>query len=1055
MATSSKFQELSKQSFEAGEKMRKEDQVCTGDKSNKRKAYKGMQALFMIFLVVSPVFLPIIFAPFQVPPEIAKYLKTGETVIDVQDLYFPSTPEYNMTVYRLSSGAVLIFSKKYSATVLGDDWIRIPQGDDLALQFYTAYYFSRVKAPDFRILENYPWYKGVEIYNNYVQKRLIQIGMITFALGVLSLALSGGTLLLLLSYAGGLANTLLTFIENNMGLTLENAPRAYYALVNLKPLAPDDMKALYETLDKLEKFDKEFVDKLRLLRDTLNLIDETGNFAQWSSTSALIAAARTGALNDIINSIGKEKATKFVSVFITGDKQSAQTFLESLGQWGSSSDSTTKQIAINNIENTLGDLLISKAISAGLSFLGKYLTVEIQQQQDSLIGFFGLHCLLLGDLQRGLNSYGTRLAVGDIAPTAKNVLIFYQFKITYYDLRDELFEGLEKYNAADIYDTGVYSLFTSVVTSGKSRNEIINQIKGQMVDIIHKEKNKTPQVVKEAIAVLSDAAEAFDKFKTDMSSRRKSPSKTSGLDIVLVIDVSGSMLDTFKGQRKIDAAIRSASDFTRLTSPYDRVGLVKFSTQATLVKNLTYNKWEVLDGIMSLTTGGATAIGDGLWLALDILERRTEMRNAAIILLTDGMNNAGIHAPEESAERAKRLGISVFTLGFGEKNDIDEDALKEVASITGGRYYYAPSPEDLHNIYVSLSGTVSGHITYGTITGVLKQGEIKEIPLSVSSGEGYFSVRVSYPGSLITITAITPSGREIDTATSNVVYYTDKGVTQLTVYRPQPGQWKIILKGVETSPSGEMYSAVLFKPGFTAKIASPLVVVPTGSTNQTTIEIQSLRDLPYLRIVIPETLSNYVMAQPSQITDLKEGQRYLVTLTIRAPPTLLSDSILLQTLDSYEWIDIKIKPQNSLAIAFVASQFTIFEGSTLTGKIWVLDDKGYKVPDAEVKAILKVKEQTLPFINNSYIISIKELPPGKHLIQLEASKPGYMKAQASLFVHVLIRGDVNGDDIVDYRDLAILVASYGKTNMFMDLNGDGIIDYKDIAITISNYGRKA
>jgi hypothetical protein len=78
-----------------------------------------------------------------------------------------------------------------------------------------------------------------------------------------------------------------------------------------------------------------------------------------------------------------------------------------------------KQIAINNIENTLGDLLISKAISAGLSFLGKYLTVEIQQQQDSLIGFFGLHCLLLGDLQRGLNSYGTRLAVGDIAPTAK------------------------------------------------------------------------------------------------------------------------------------------------------------------------------------------------------------------------------------------------------------------------------------------------------------------------------------------------------------------------------------------------------------------------------------------------------------------------------------------------------------------------------------------------------------------------------------------------------------------------------------------------------------
>jgi len=65
-----------------------------------------------------------------------------------------------------------------------------------------------------------------------------------------------------------------------------------------------------------------------------------------------------------------------------------------------------------------------------------------------------------------------------------------------------------------------------------------------------------------------------------------------------------------------------------------------------------------------------------------------------------------------------------------------------------------------------------------------------------------------------------------------------------------------------------------------------------------------------------------------------------------------------------------------------------------------------------------------------------------------------MKAQASLFVRVFIRGDVNGDDIVDNRDLAILVASCRKTNMFMDLNVDGIIDYKDIAITISNYGRK-
>jgi serpin B len=1004
-------------------------------------------------------------APPPVPPEVAKYLKDGESVVNVEELSFLDTPEFNLTVYKLSSGAVLLFSKKYNAVVLGDEWIRIPGGDQLALQFYTAYYFSKEKQVDFTMPRDYNWYHGIKLYNDYVTQRLTWIGAVTLTTGIISLIItvgSGGAALpvalFLFSFTINLASTLDAFIKN-AGLRLTNSPRAYIALVVLKPKSQEDMTRTYDTLNKLEDFDKEGASYLKKIANNLRKLEHMYEHAKWESIIALILASKSGFLEGAVKAIGEEKVVKFIANFITGNKDTAKDFLQALKKWGSSIDLNEKLEAIKIIENVLGDLIIKEIVSACLNYLNKYIAVEVQKTQDNLMGFFGLHCLLLGDLHVDLSAFGHKLKQRDVAPTIDNVATFYYYKIIYYYLRDELFEGLEKYDLGDIFDTGVLSFFICipcVAGSVTDRRTILSKVQETWKNLIDWEKGKCGELTKEAIVVLGEAVDAFEKFKSDMASRRKAPGPTLGLDLVLVMDVSGSMADRFRGERKIDAAIRAASDFTKLVSPYDRVALVKFSSRASIVKELTHNKTDIISALNSLTPGGSTALGDGLWLALDVLEKRSEAKPAAVILLTDGKHNAGTRTPRESAERARKMGIRVFTLGFGEKKDIDEDTLKSIASITGGLYYYAPSPDDLRKIYAMLSGAVSGHTTVETLMGILKQGEVREIPVSVAANEGYFSVRVSYSGSTLELAARTPSGVDLDLTSSNVVYYREKGVVQLSVYNPEPGQWKVAIKAVEAAPQGVEYSAVLLKPGFTAELTRSLVYVPVGRVNETKIIVKALRDLPYIRAQLPSTLSSFATIEPSQYTDVKAGGVYEFTVKFNAPPVDVSDAILVQALDSLAWLPVQVRVSGSLAIAVSPPPSEVREGKQILAKLWVLDERGFDVPGAFVKAVSRGKPLPLTVKEGFYVLNVTGLKPGRHIIEIEASKQGYRNATATIFIRVLLEGDVNKDDVVDYRDVAMIVASYGATgNLDTDLNEDGVTDYKDLAIAIYNYGRKA
>ena len=193
-----------------------------------------------------------------------------------------------------------------------------------------------------------------------------------------------------------------------------------------------------------------------------------------------------------------------------------------------------------------------------------------------------------------------------------------------------------------------------------------------------------------------------------------------GVDIILCIDVSGSMLAQDFSPNRLEAAKQVAADFidSRKT---DRVGVVIFSGESFTICPLTTDKGVLKSQVFGIQSGlleDGTAIGSGLATSSDRL-RTSKAKSKVVILLTDGENNGGQIPPVTAKEIAKRLGIRVYTIGVGsegyapipvqaddgsvqmqrEKVNIDEKLLTQIANETGGRYFRAQDNEGLQKIY--------------------------------------------------------------------------------------------------------------------------------------------------------------------------------------------------------------------------------------------------------------------------------------------------------------------------------------------------------------------
>jgi Ca-activated chloride channel homolog len=205
----------------------------------------------------------------------------------------------------------------------------------------------------------------------------------------------------------------------------------------------------------------------------------------------------------------------------------------------------------------------------------------------------------------------------------------------------------------------------------------------------------------------------------DISNKTKT---TKGIDIVMAVDVSGSMLAKDLKPNRMEALKRVANDFVE-QRPNDRIGLVVYASEAYTKTPVTSDKAIVEQAIQSIKYDNVlqdgTGIGMGLATAVNRL-KDSKAKSKVIILLTDGVNNAGFIEPETAADIAKQYGIKVYTIGIGTngmaefpyaigtngqflfqmmKVEIDERLMKSIAQKTDGKYFRATSNDKLAEIY--------------------------------------------------------------------------------------------------------------------------------------------------------------------------------------------------------------------------------------------------------------------------------------------------------------------------------------------------------------------
>ncbi len=219
--------------------------------------------------------------------------------------------------------------------------------------------------------------------------------------------------------------------------------------------------------------------------------------------------------------------------------------------------------------------------------------------------------------------------------------------------------------------------------------------------------------------------------------RHGSRTTTEGIDIILAMDVSGSMLARDFEPDRITAAREVASRFIA-DRPDDRMGIVVFAGESFTQSPLTTDRSTLLTLMGQIRTGvveDGTAIGNGLATAVNRL-RESDARSKVVILLTDGVNNAGQIAPVTAADIAREYGIRVYTIGVGTmgiapypaydiwgnlvfqpmKVEIDEQLLTDIAAATGGEYFRATDKESLQAVYDRIDGLEKSRIETDSYT---------------------------------------------------------------------------------------------------------------------------------------------------------------------------------------------------------------------------------------------------------------------------------------------------------------------------------------------------
>ena len=181
-------------------------------------------------------------------------------------------------------------------------------------------------------------------------------------------------------------------------------------------------------------------------------------------------------------------------------------------------------------------------------------------------------------------------------------------------------------------------------------------------------------------------------------------------DVFLVIDTSSSMADS----SKLIFAKKAASEFVNILyvdkASDHKIGLISFSDQATQIVSLTNNTDTLNSGINKLNAVGNTAMGDGISLAIQLLQEQGRSETLkTIVLLSDGVSNVGV-SPHMEAQNALSANIKIYSVGYG--YDVDAITLSNIAQITNGDYFTASTGKDLTDIFDDIAKSLISPVSH-------------------------------------------------------------------------------------------------------------------------------------------------------------------------------------------------------------------------------------------------------------------------------------------------------------------------------------------------------
>ena len=286
--------------------------------------------------------------------------------------------------------------------------------------------------------------------------------------------------------------------------------------------------------------------------------------------------------------------------------------------------------------------------------------------------------------------------------------------------------------------------------------------------------------------------------------------QNESIDISLVLDRSGSM-GTYGYMQSAQTA---ASTFVGFMQTGDNVAVASFNSYSRVDFPLTTieseaTKTAAQNSINGLISGGATSIGAGIQAGQGELDKGNTQIHQAMVLLSDGYENSSPYVADILPTIPENTDIYIIALG----SHSDEKLLQDIAIETGGTYNYAPTEDELRELYLYIRAQVTGEQVIASYNGTISQGATQQHLASVDGSTYEVTFSVAFEGSDVDLELRTPTGNLINPTAAdtdpNITYIEGATYDYYRINSPIPGQWTLIIKGIDL-PVPEHYTASVF-----------------------------------------------------------------------------------------------------------------------------------------------------------------------------------------------------------------------------------------------------